>query len=173
MHRTKRNKAASGLRSKRSGDTQRYGQTIIEAMIALASILITLAAISVVITASLSNSGFIRDQSLASRYAQEGMEYMRYLRNIDPSSFEARQGIYCMGKDNMLDAGTCPSANIDSAYKREVEFIQNSPIECSGGTKITVSVYWASGKCSVSDRFCHKSQLISCFAKQSGQGTEL
>ena len=156
-----------------ASDVRRYGQTIIEAMVALAAILITLAAISVVITTSLSNTRFIRDQSLASRYAQEGMEYMRYLRNIDASSFEARQGIYCMGKDNMLIVGTCPVANIDNAYKRETEFTQNSVVECNGGTKVVVSAYWASGKCSDSDRFCHKSQLISCFAKQSGQGTSL
>src|SRR3989344_9599898 len=168
MYRIKNKTTFFYTHSKGAGSMQRSGQTIIEAMVALASILITLAAISVVITASLSNSRFIRDQSLASRYAQEGMEYMRYLRNIDASFFESRQGIYCMGKDNVLNVGTCPVINIDNLYKREIEFVQNSPVECSGGTKVVVSVFWASGKCSDSDRFCHKSQLISCFAKQSG-----
>lgn len=156
---------AAGARSLRAG------QTIIEAMVALASILITLAAISVVITASLSNSRFIRDQSLASRYAQEGMEYMRYLRNINATSFEAiSNGGHCMGEDNVLIDGYCLAVNIDNAYKREVEFTQNSA-DCNSGTKVVISVYWASGKCSDSDRFCHKSQLISCFAKESGLGT--
>ena len=173
FHIRRNNATLFGPRGKGSSDVGRYGQTIIEAMVALASILLTLTAISVVITTSLSNSRFIRDQSLASRYAQEGMEYMRYARNIDASSFEARQGIYCMGKDNVLNVGTCSVVNIDNAYKREIEFIQNSQVECNGGTKVVVSVYWASGKCSGSDRFCHKSQLISCFAKQSGQGTSL
>lgn len=171
MYHIRKNKTTLfGPNGKGASDVRRYGQTIIEAMVALAAILITLAAISVVITTSLSNSRFIRDQSLVSRHAQEGMEYMRYLRNIDASSFESWNGIYCMGKDNEFIVGRCSAVNIDNVYKREVEFTQNSD-DCSGGTKVVISVYWASGKCSTSDRFCHKSQLISCFAKQSGQGT--
>ncbi len=110
---------------------------------------------------------------MASRHAQEGMEYMRYLRNINATSFESRNGIYCMGEDNVLNIGPCLAVNIDNAYKRETEFTQDSVVECNGGTQVVISVYWASGKCGSSDRFCHKSQLISCFAKQSGQGTAL
>lgn len=151
----------------------RQGQTIIEAMIALASILLTLAAISVAITTSVSNSQFIKDQTLASQYAQDGMEYMRYLRNTNPSSFESREGIYCLNQDNSFSAGTCGAVNIGSVFKREAEFTQNSLVECNGGTKAVVRVYWSSGKCDVSSTFCHKSELISCFANQSASGTQL
>ncbi len=149
------------------------GQTIVEATIALASILLVLAAISIAITISLSNSQFIKNQSLASKYAQDGMEFMRYLRNTDPSTFELREGVYCMNEDNTFTPGTCGAVNIAGVYKRESEFTQNSLTDCNGGTKIIVAVYWASGKCDPQNRFCHKSELVSCFSNQSNSGTSL
>src|SRR3989338_6343565 len=126
------------------------GQTIVEATIALASILLALTAISIAVMTSLNNSSFIKDQTLASKYAQQGMEHMRYLRNIDPVSFEAMESqIYCMNPpDNSLVPGQCSGVNI-------------------------ATVYWASSKCDAADRFCHKSQLISCFSRQSDEGRTL
>src|SRR3989344_446097 len=88
------------------------GQTIIEATIALASIMLTLAAISVAITTSVSNSQFIKSHTLAAKYSQAGMEYMSYLRNYDPTTFEAYTGLYCMDSDNSLTTGTCPTVNV-------------------------------------------------------------
>ncbi len=151
---------------------QNKGQTLVEATIALASILLTLAAISVAISTSLNNSQFIKNQSQAGKYAQEGMEYVRYLRNTDPASFEARQGIYCMNEDNSLTSGSCTAVNVGTSYKREVEFTQDVQADCGGGTKTTVSVYWASGKCGTENRFCHSSKLVSCFAEQQA-GSDL
>lgn len=150
------------------------GQTIVEATIALASILLALTAISVAVMTSLSNSSFIKNQTLASKYAQQGMEQMRYLRNIDPVSFEARESqIYCMNLDNSLDAGRCSGINISTEFKREAE-VQQESSDCSTGTKIIVTVYWQSSKCDPEgDRFCHKSQLVSCFSKQSDEGRTL
>ncbi|HVZ66891.1 MAG TPA: hypothetical protein VG917_01385 [Patescibacteria group bacterium] len=149
------------------------GQTIIEATIALASIMLTLAAISIAITTSVSNSQFIKNQTLASKYAQSAMEYMSYLRNTDPTTFEARTGIYCMNGDNSLDTGSCPTVNLANTFKREVDFSQDATSDCGGGTEVTVSVYWSSGKCGSVNTFCHKSQLISCFSNESGSGTTL
>ncbi|HVT01053.1 MAG TPA: hypothetical protein VHE53_02345 [Patescibacteria group bacterium] len=148
------------------------GQTIIEAAIALASILLTLAAISIAITTSVSNSQFIKNQTVASKYAQSAMEYMSYLRNTDPTTFEARTGLYCMDGDNTLNTGACSTVNLAGTFKREVDFSQNDS-DCGGGTKITTTVYWTSGKCSSTNTFCHKSQLISCFSNESGSGTTL
>ena len=102
------------------------GQTIIEAVIALAAILLTLGAISIAVTGGVSNSTFIKDQTKAAKHAQAGMEYMRYLRNVDPSAFESYEGIYCMLQDNTFTPGACPAIDIDLGLKREVEFTQNS-----------------------------------------------
>ncbi len=171
------------------------GQTIIEAVVALSCILLALAAISVAIVTSINNSEFSKNQTLAAKYAQQGMESMTYLRSTDPVAFESRSGVYCMYPDsttmcgdgtfNQLCAGTCTNVNIASTFKREAEFVQNST-DCGVlpttaptssliyGTKVTVSVYWASGKCNVlTNSFCHKSQLVSCFSRTSSYGTQL
>lgn len=149
------------------------GQTIIEATIALASILLTLAAIGVAVTTSVNNSEFVKQQTQASKYAQDGMEKLRYLRNTNASTFFSRNGIYCMNEDSSLLAGTCTSVNIAGTFKREAEFTQLASVECGNSTKVTVSVYWASGKCGSSNTFCHKSQLVSCFINQSGTSNQL
>ena len=160
--------------------TNKRGQTIIEAAIALASIMLVLAAISVAITTSLNNSEFIKNQTLAAKYAQQGMEYMTYLRNAEkPTVFEQRTGPYCMGQSGTLNASSAecdPVANptdiIDNVFVRKVDFSQNAlDLDCGGGTRVTVTVSWSSGKCDRNIQpYCHKSQLVSCFSRQSTQG---
>ena len=147
------------------------GQTIIEATIALASILLTLAAITVAITTSVNNSQFIKIQSQAGKFAQDGMEQLRYLRNTNSATFFSREGIYCLNEDSSLVPGSCGTVNLAGIYKREAEFEQAPLTECVGVTKVVVTVYWASGKCDAANTFCHKSQLVSCFNEQSDAST--
>ncbi|OGH18756.1 MAG: hypothetical protein A2868_03220 [Candidatus Levybacteria bacterium RIFCSPHIGHO2_01_FULL_40_15b] len=151
------------------------GQTIIEATIALASILLTLAAISIAISTGVSNSQFAKQQTQASKYAQGGMEQLRYLRNTDPTSFFLKEGTKCFNEDNSLDYFPCTAVNIANSFKREAEFSKNGipTTECEDDKKVTVSVYWASGKCSSANTFCHKSQLVSCFVNQVGSSSQL
>jgi len=149
------------------------GQTIIEATIALASILLTLAAIAITISTSVSNSQFIKQQTQASKYAQDGMEQLRYIRNTNPATFFAQEGIYCMNEDSSLVTGSCTAVNIASTFKREAEFTQIPSVECGDSTKVVVSVYWASGKCDETNTFCHKSQLVTCIVNQSGSSNQL
>lgn len=162
------------------------GQTIIEAVIALASILLTLTAISIAIGTSLNNSEFLKNQSLASKYAQQGMEQVRYLKNSSPQSFDSYIGVQCMGEDKVLVPGGCNPANqgaiIDNLYKREIEFVHGSS-ECGtkpttapssppeSGIQVKVSVYWSSSKCGSSNTFCHQSQLVSCFSSAESANT--
>src|SRR3990170_7744222 len=86
---------------------KKSGQTLVEATIALASILLTLAAVAIAISTSVSNSQFIKQQSQASKYAQEGMEQLRYTRNTNPTTFFSQNGIYCMNEDSTLVSGSC------------------------------------------------------------------
>lgn len=157
----------------------RQGQTLIEATVALASIMLTLAAITVAVTTSVSNSTFIRNQTIAARYAQQGMEYIRYLRNTDPTTFLGLTGFQCMNTSSPIfnPNSHCPTLNIASTYKREAEFVQNTS-ECGTngsqmGTKVTVTVYFSSSRCTEANPFCHKSELISCFAQQNSVGPTL
>jgi|SRR3989344_2160265 len=149
------------------------GQTIIEATIALASILLTLAAISIAISTSVSNSQFIKQQTLVSKYAQDGIEQLRYIRNTNPTTFFAQEGIYCMNEDDSLATGSCTEVNIANTFKREAEFTQIPSVECGNSTKVVVSVYWSTAKCGKVNTFCHKSQLVSCFVNQAGSSSSL
>ncbi len=151
------------------------GQTLIEATVALASILLTLAAITVAITTSVSNSTFIKNQTVAARYAQQGMEYIRQLRNNQDSCLTSKGVLpndkYCFNTNLTSCAatfvgGSCSTINVANAYKREIEFTQDSA-DCGGGTKVIVDVYFSSSKCTSTNTLCHKSELISCFAKQA------
>lgn len=158
---------------------KQLGQTIIETVIALSIILIILAAIATAIITSTSNSKFLKDQTLANKHAQGGMEYIRFLRNTNPSSFKAKDGYKCMNEDNTFDVGQCTAVNIQNAFKREVEFIQDSTYcgedpndRGNYGTEVRVAVYWSSGKCTDLNTFCHKVELISCFSDQSA-GSQL
>ena len=156
------------------------GQTLIEMAIALSAILLTLAAIAILITTSLSNSTFIRSQGLASKYAQEGMEYVRYLRNNDIAAFSSYSGsgsVYCLGNDNSLQiqpgGGTC-QINVGNEFKRQVEFPSSvGNINCPGQTEVKVTVFWSSGKCTADNAYCHSSLLISCFDNPSTGGVGL
>ena len=154
------------------------GQTIIEAIVALSTILVILAAITIAITSSVNNSHFIKNQSQASKYAQQAMESLRYARNNDPNTFNSYSGVYCIGIHNVLDtygAGGC-SVNIpEASLIREVQFAQNSG-SCSGGKLVTVKVYWSSGKCdsaTLATRYCHKTEIVSCLSRESQSGVSL
>ena len=177
------------------------GQTIIEAVVALGLIIVVLTATSVVVTTSVNNSDFIKRQSLASKYANQGMESLRFLRNNPPpaptpsfDTYAAQTSAYCMcpttsSNNIILGDNNCNPGNAGSSctkvdnfsgvlLRREVKFDANAS-DCSGivltpgGTKVTVTVYWSSGKCPAGNAYCHKTQLISCLAKPSSSGSTL
>jgi len=166
----------------------RLGQTIIEGVVALSAIMVVLSALSVATLTSVNNSSFIKNQSLAAKYAQQGIENVRYTRNNYPSIFAGYQSnTYCMGttwaQDGTPDSGPnagCSTVNItDSAgasFIREVIFSRNSAY-CSGGTQVTVTVRWSTGKCNTSgttiQRYCHNVKVISCFSDPSSSGSSL
>lgn len=167
------------------------GQTIIEGVAAISIIVVILGALSVATITSLNNSTFIKNQSLATKYAQQTMENIRYTRNNDPNTFFNvwSSNTYCappggyLGNNNLptptpnASVGSCTSIFDFSGVQfiREVKFSSNSP-SCSDGTAATVNVYWSSGKCDPSTqatRFCHSTHLVSCFANPSESGASL
>lgn len=139
------------------------GQTIIEAVVALSVIMIIIAAVAITVTISLNNSLFIKNQNQANKYAQQGMEYLRNMEANDSSKFNSYTGVACMDESFAITTpfGSC-NTNIQNTFKRTISFDKNTA-DCSG-TRVTVSVSWSSAKCSASNTFCHKSQLISCFS---------
>lgn len=148
------------------GNSQK-GQTIIEALVALVTILLILTAISIVIVNGLFNSRFIKNQNEANKYAQQGMEYVRNIQGNDLNTFAAfnQNATYCIDEANStLTTTNCDvdGVNTGESYNRTVIF---SPAggECSASeVKVMVTVKWVSSKCPSTNTFCHKSQLASC-----------
>ena len=151
------------------------GQTIIEAVVALMTILLIMTAIAIVIISGLYNSRFIKNQNEANKYAQEGMEFVRSIQENDIEQF-ASYGLnstYCLDEANSaLTTSGCSATGVNTgaSYNRVV-VLSGGGGECPGTqAKVTVTVSWISSKCA-SGTFCHKSQLVACLPYAYSQST--
>ncbi|MGB9585896.1 MAG: prepilin-type N-terminal cleavage/methylation domain-containing protein [Anaerolineales bacterium] len=63
------------------------GQSLIEMLVAIAIVLVVIVALVAVTTVSIRNASFSRNQALATKYAQEGIEEARKLRDERGDSF--------------------------------------------------------------------------------------
>ena len=145
------------------------GQTMIEAIVALMTMMVILTAIAVVIVNGLYNSQFIKNQNEANKYAQQGMEYVRDIQQNDLGVFSAlvaqNSSFFCVDEaNNTLSADKCSATGVNtgSSYNRTISF-SNDPSICltNSEIRVTVTVTWSSSKCGT-NTFCHKSQLVSC-----------
>jgi type II secretory pathway pseudopilin PulG len=148
------------------------GQTIIEAVVALVTILLIITAIAIVIVSGLYNSSFIKNQNEANKYAQQAMEAVRNVQSNDLVLFRTvatTPGLYCLNEaDNSITNQNCTEGVINLAgnFNRVITFSNdtkcNSSVQGTEATKVTVVVSWISSKCPSSNTFCHKSELVSC-----------
>lgn len=148
------------------------GQTLIELVVALAVGIIVVSALAIAILSSLGNAQFSRDQSLATSYAQQGMEHVRRLRDENWTSFSALNGLYCIGSNpqtpfssNKTTTDCNLTGKIGSFLIREAT-IEPGTIanKCnSNSVSVSVRVKWSDGKCrNASTLFCHKVELKGC-----------
>lgn len=157
-----------------------HGQTLIESLVALGIIIVVMSAIGVVIATSLYNSQFVRDQNLANKYSQQGMELIRNIQQGDISSFASLDGNgYCIDGALILPSSDpkCSNdlANIGNMYRR-INFDKDE-VTCNPGgalpnqpqhTKVIVITSWTSSKCSSGVKYCHDSAVESCLPYTSG-----
>lgn len=149
------------------------GQSMIEAIVALVTILIIITAIAIVIVNGLYNSTFIKNQNEANKFAQQGIEFVRNIQKNDLPSFRqyaTNPGNYCIDEvNNILITDGCQenTVNLGTAYNRIITFSPGiteceSPNITTNATEVTVIVSWSSSKCPQTDTFCHESKLIAC-----------
>jgi prepilin-type N-terminal cleavage/methylation domain-containing protein len=138
------------------------GQTLIEVLVALGLAGVVITAATIVVTASLNNAQFSRDQQLATNYAQEGMEIVRQIRGYDITGFRGYSGTYCLAKGQLTlssPQSLCPT-NVD-IFTRSVVIEQS---QCATNVaRVSVNVAWTDGRCS-SGGLCHKVPLVSCLS---------
>lgn len=148
------------------------GQTLIEALAALAVAVTVVSAITIAALQALNNAQYSKNQNLATAYAQEGMEIVRQIRNKSWTQFKAKtRGAYCLpkGATDVTDGTPGPnpvcSVNIDDLFIRQVIIEHNNALDCASTSKVSVSVFWSDNKCTGgSNLYCHQTQLVSCFS---------
>lgn len=119
------------------------GQSLVEIIVAVGVVILLVMGIVVATTTSLRSGQRGKDKSLAVKYAQEGIELVRDLRNQGWIDFQSRDGLWCLAKDGTWtkSLGTC-DANIDNLYTRGVTFGWDAG---NSRMNVVVVVSWSDG----------------------------
>lgn len=88
------------------------GQTVFELVIALGVAALVVTGIVQIVTISLRNASFAKNQALATRYNQEALEWLRAERDKDWIAFSSRAGsTWCLTSLSWSLAAKCGQAN--------------------------------------------------------------
>ncbi|MBI2590673.1 MAG: hypothetical protein HYW33_02205 [Candidatus Blackburnbacteria bacterium] len=104
---------------------RKSGQTLFELVIAVGVAVLVVTGIVALVTLSLRNSGFARDQALATRYAQDALEWLRSERDNGWNTFYSRTTIstWCLNSLGWTSPGSCGSNKITGTkFGRQAEF---------------------------------------------------
>lgn len=129
------------------------GQSMFEVVIAIFIMALVIVGVVILATNSISNASFSKNKTLAGRYTQEAIEWLRGQRDADIIVFKTKIATspYCL---NTLtwNAGACGSSEfiIDSAtgttiFKRRVD-LTTSLINSKNIIEVTVIVSWDDSK---------------------------
>jgi hypothetical protein len=156
------------------GKKTQDGQSLVEVLIALGIGTVIIVAVTVVVIISLNNAGFNKNENLANAYAQEGLEFVRQLKDRSWTAFWSLSGgpNFCLPENGtQLINRTGPNCegqgNISGGFVREIRINNNNP-NCSPpspSSKVTVMVQWSDNKCATGNKYCHQVRLISCFVQ--------
>ena len=125
-------------------DFYKKGQSLVELIIAFFVMALVVVAIVGLSTKSVRNSSFARDNSLARKYAEEGMEWVRNKRNEDWSTLYGKGGsdsfnIYCLNSfPGTWHSGNCSDYISNTIFARELGLRKNE----DNALDIYVSVDW-------------------------------
>lgn len=155
--------------TRRIKSKNKKGIILIEAILALGIIVVIMTALVSALVSSISSSNFANEQSIATGYAQEGIEIARNDKDTDFGAFSAlSEGTYCLNQGVTTVIGAPASGGgctgIDN-YTRTI-YVNSSPApgrcESSQAVFVASTVTWSDSRCSgASD--CHKVELNSCF----------
>lgn len=152
------------------------GIILIEAIVAMTVIVMIMTAIVTALISSINSTTYSEEQTIATGYAQEGIEIARNQKNIDWASITSLANrSYCLNiGDTLIDSGDAASCqrNIEGKYTRRIYVNQSGRDERPDGTReqkcfqnaifVASTVTWSDARCTgVGD--CHKVDLNSCF----------
>lgn len=164
-----------------AGTLAETGQTLLEILLAFGISILVLGAAIFVITTSLNNVQYTKNQNLATSLAQEGMAIVKQIRNSNWNNFKNLKDYTLSNTTYCLDQGSTElisiisnspvpcGQNINSFFSRQVKFEHNSVSCASGGasgSRASIKVLWSDNKCpaGAGAPLCHKVELITCFS---------
>jgi type II secretory pathway pseudopilin PulG len=148
------------------------GQSLIEVIVATGMVGLVLTAIVAGIALGIRNSRFSKNQSLATRFSQEALEWTRLFRDevgwqpfYNSVSGDGNPVTYCFSQIpadfesfDLLETGTCDGVKIQDPYGEDTEFEREVEISLDSNPPqsavITVIVAWQEGS------KIHQSQVI-------------
>lgn len=134
------------LRSKNCGQN---GQSMFEVVIAIFIISLIIVGVVAVSTNSVSNSTFSRNSTLAGRYAQEGIEWVRDEKTKDIILFKSKvpQSLYCLDNLVWTNIATCNSSEVipNTVFRRNLR-LTSSTINSKIIIEAVVRVLWDDSK---------------------------
>lgn len=115
------------------------GQSLFEVVFAIAVASLIITGIVTVVTASLRNSEFSRNNALANRYAQEGQEWLRGQRDLDWAAFASHAGAntWYLCSPTTWTTSSCTITNV--AFSRRAVLTAVNPSTITA----TVTVSWS------------------------------
>lgn len=106
------------------------GQSLFEVVIAIAVTAIIVVALVSLTSSAVRNATFSRNNTLASRYAQEATEWLRGQRDGDVDDFMNKSLIptWCLSNLSWNQSGTCANNNVipGTLFVRQVNFIRTT-----------------------------------------------
>lgn len=142
------------------------GQTLIETLAALAIISMVMTAIGVSVTTALSTAKYNQNETLATKYAQQGSEIVHQIRDDNYTNFKNYTGTYCLGSQPTLGIvqTSCTTPNVGT-FIRSIEIKQASgPLACgANAAQVIVTVSFTDGKCTAGS-YCHNQTATSCLS---------
>lgn len=132
------------------------GQSLVEVIASLGVVILIVAALVNLVTASLRSSNYAKTAAQANKYAQDGIEWIRSLRDSeDWDIFTSREGLWCLKTlEELTNYADCTIGT--TIFKREALISED-------GTrlKVKITVKWndQAGE--------HKSQVETIFTDTS------
>lgn len=119
------------------------GQSLIEMIVVLGLVAVLITSVVVGSTFSLKNQQLSGTRDTSLKYAQQGIELMRSLRDTSWATFETYTGTWCLGEDNTLTVyvDSCTPLYED-IYQRVAVFAWDSTNE---RMSVKVLVTWKLG----------------------------
>ena len=125
------------------------GQSMFEVILAIFIMALIIVGVVILSTSSIANSTFSKNKTLAGRYTQEAIEWLRSQRDLDMTTFRTKVATspYCFDSLSWSNLGVCGSTEVitNTPFKRDVTLTE-STISGKNVIEVTVVVSWSDPK---------------------------